>query len=141
MYLGAWYYDPIYLIYVAAYRDGKKIFTLQISESGRELKREGSEMNLFNDIKPSMFVEVTALDYKHKVKGCVGGHNIKLHKDKSVEECSDICDANPACLAFEYGVAYGGGGKYKARDCQEQSSKNYAGCDGAYHNLDLYIKP
>eukprot|EP00497_Spongosphaera_streptacantha_P005610 TRINITY_DN69_c0_g2_i4.p1 TRINITY_DN69_c0_g2~~TRINITY_DN69_c0_g2_i4.p1 ORF type:complete len:540 (-),score=99.35 TRINITY_DN69_c0_g2_i4:1065-2570(-) len=48
------------------------------------------------------------------------------------------------CVAFEYGVAYGGAGKsnggYKPRDCQPQRASNHEDCDGAYHNLDLYKK-
>ena len=51
-----------------------------------------------------------------------------------------LCAANAKCLAFEYGVAYGGAGGYKAGDCQLQSSSNSGGCDGGYHNLDLYTK-
>jgi hypothetical protein len=37
-------------------------------------------------------------------------------------------------------VAYGGHGGYKAKDCQLQSSAKVENCDGAHHNLDLYIK-
>ena len=55
-------------------------------------------------------------------------------------ECAAICDANALCLAFEYGVDYGGDGEYEAGDCQEQSSAVLNGCDGAHHNLDLYVK-
>merc|ERR1711871_366165 len=79
-------------------------------------------------------------DYEHIVKGSVGGHNIIKYSDKTVDECKAICDGMSDCVAFEYGVAYGGSGGYKAKDCQPQSSADYSNCDGAHHNLDLYIK-
>jgi len=79
--------------------------------------------------------------YSHKVNGCVNGHNIIKYTDKSVEECKKLCDDyGPGCKAFEYGMNYGGGGGYLARDCQLQNSANSAGCNGAHHNLDLYTK-
>ena len=53
---------------------------------------------------------------------CVDGQNIEALRGKTVAECASICDANALCLAFEYGIDYGGGGEYEARDCQEQSS-------------------
>merc|ERR1719410_2756052 len=81
------------------------------------------------------------LTYKKITKGCVNGMNIVRYADKSVSECTLLCNANPKCKAFEYGVAYGGKrGNYKARDCQLQSSANAANCNGADWNLDLYIK-
>lgn len=80
------------------------------------------------------------LSLRHFKKGCVNGHNIKMLKDKSVTECANACWAHGSeCKAFEYGVAYGGAGRYQPRDCQLQSSSNRAYCNGAYHNLDLYI--
>ena len=36
------------------------------------------------------------------------------------------------------GVNYGGTGRYKAGDCNLQSSSNTEGCDGTNHNLDFY---
>merc|ERR1719506_1275863 len=80
-------------------------------------------------------------DYTHLPRGCVHAHNIKLHKGKTVAECAAICDANPLCLAFEYGVEYNGSGPYEAKDCHEQSSADPGTCDGGRNNLDLYIKP
>ena len=63
------------------------------------------------------------------------------YTDKDVDECKELCSQHVNCLAFEYGVAYGGGGVlYKPRDCQLQDSSAKDGCDGAYHNLDLYVK-
>jgi len=80
-------------------------------------------------------------DYLHIAMGCVGGHNIHKYTQRTVDQCAIICDANPECLAFEYGVSHGGGSSvYDAGDCQPQSSADYQGCDGAYHNLDLYVK-
>jgi hypothetical protein len=33
--------------------------------------------------------------------------NMYLLKNKTVEECKQICNNDPLCLAFEYGVNYG----------------------------------
>ena len=51
-------------------------------------------------------------------------------KGQSVEQCGALCDREPACKAFEYGV-------YN-RDCRLQDSSNNEGCNGYVHNLDLY---
>ena len=83
---------------------------------------------------------MTASGYTHLPATCVHGNNIELHKGKTVAECAAICDANALCLAFEYGVEYGGGGSYEAGDCQEQSSAEVTDCSGTYNNLDLYVK-
>jgi hypothetical protein len=84
---------------------------------------------------------LTASGYTHLPAACVHGNNIELHKRKTVAECAAICDANPSCLAFEYGVEYGGSnGNYEAGDCQEQSSAEVTDCSGTYYNLDLYVK-
>jgi len=81
-----------------------------------------------------------AYNYAYLPRRCVHGNNIILYNDKSVTECKALCDKVTNCLAFEYGVAYGGNGGYKAKDCQLQSSKSFTDCDGSHHNLDLYIK-
>jgi len=71
----------------------------------------------------------------------VNGNNLQLYRDKSAHECAKLCNDNPNCQAFEYGVDHGGSGQtYKPRDCQTQSSAEFAGCDGTQNNLDLYIK-
>ena len=58
-----------------------------------------------------------------------------------MEECEELCSQNKNCVAFEYGVAYGGGGNYQPRDCQlSDSAAETEGCDGSYHNLDLYVR-
>eukprot|EP00662_Eupelagonemidae_sp_cell21_P058050 gene58050-biopygen40803 len=86
--------------------------------------------------------------YEHIVKACVQGHNIQKYAERTVDECVALCDVNPACVAFEYGVDHGGNlsieeysvDKYRPGDCQPQSSMNYQRCDGAHYNLDLYVK-
>merc|ERR1719222_286650 len=77
-------------------------------------------------------------NYVHMAKGCVNGRNIKLYKNKSVKECAIICDNTPTCKGFEYGVAYGGRGRYVPGDCQPQYSSDTRNCNGGYHNLDFY---
>ena len=47
----------------------------------------------------------------------MGGANIVKHLDKTIEECEEICNGISNCVAFEYGVAYGGRGGYKPKDC------------------------
>ena len=80
-------------------------------------------------------------DYEHIAPGCVYGCNIINYGDKTVPECMDLCDAEPECVAFEYGVDYGGsGGPLDVGECQLQNCDDYQGCDGSQHNLDLYIK-
>ena len=91
-----------------------------------------------------VYMSAVALErasYTHLVKGCVHGHNIILRASKTVAQCEALCEAEPRCKAFEYGVAHGGAYTgYKPSDCQLQDSENGATCSGAYHNLDLYIK-
>jgi len=73
--------------------------------------------------------------------GCVNGNNIRKYSDKTEEQCAQLCrDYGSGCKGFEYGVAYGGGGSYLAKDCQLSSSANTAGCDGRYYNLAFYTK-
>jgi hypothetical protein len=77
----------------------------------------------------------------HQRAACVSGHNIHIHSNKTVEECKEICAADPQCKSFEYGVPHGGAETYiKTRDCRPQSSADSTGCDGAYYNSDLYIR-
>lgn len=68
------------------------------------------------------------------------GHNIIMYTGKTASQCKLLCDAEPTCVAFEFGVAYGGGGRYQPGDCQLQSSADSSGCDGSHYNLDLYVK-
>jgi len=81
-----------------------------------------------------------AFEYKHYPAGCVDGNNMKLVPGKTILECTELCDAERKCLAFEYGVAYGGPGRYKPGDCQMQTSADRRNCDGRTHNLDLHVK-
>ena len=46
----------------------------------------------------------------------------------------------PNCVAFEFGVDYGGAGAYNPGDCQPNDSVDHTGCNGCVQNLDLYIK-
>ena len=62
------------------------------------------------------------------------------YTNKKVAECKELCSQNTKCVAFEYGVAYGGGGTYKSRDCQLSDSTEKYGCDGSDHNTDLYVR-
>jgi hypothetical protein len=102
----------------------------------------------------------TSRTYEHRPKGCVVGNDISPgYTGQTVAECAARCDANPSCLAFEYGVNYGGsggmewrhgvthgvgGGGYKPQDCLLKSSTNDGGCDefttvymkGSYGALD-----
>ena len=59
----------------------------------------------------------------------------------SVEECKTKCNEEASCLAFEYGVPYGGSGnEFKPKDCHLQSGADPKGCDAVHYNLDLYVK-
>lgn len=79
--------------------------------------------------------------YEHFPETCVNKHNIKLFKSKTVKECAELCDAEPACLGFEFGVQHGGGSKaYEPGDCQLSSSSDSTGCSGKDLNLDLFVK-
>ena len=59
----------------------------------------------------------------------------------SIEECKTKCNEEASCLAFEYGVPYGGSGtEFKPKDCHLQSGADPKGCDAVHYNLDLYVK-
>ena len=79
-------------------------------------------------------------EYEHFSRSCVHGNNIVKYTGKSVSSCKDLCSARPDCLAFEYGVSYGGIGSYQPKDCQLQSSRDTTECDGSHFNLDVYIR-
>eukprot|EP00930_Biecheleria_cincta_P086582 TRINITY_DN7584_c0_g1_i1.p2 TRINITY_DN7584_c0_g1~~TRINITY_DN7584_c0_g1_i1.p2 ORF type:complete len:382 (-),score=78.06 TRINITY_DN7584_c0_g1_i1:290-1435(-) len=79
--------------------------------------------------------------YKHFPKKCVIGFNIEKHERRTRKQCQALCDKDATCVAFEYGMNYGGSsGNYKPGDCQLSSHSDYYGCDGANFNLDLYVK-
>jgi len=78
-------------------------------------------------------------EYHHHERSCVKNHNIAKYENKTVDQCKALCDANPKCKAFEYGVAYGGS-PHKPRDCLLQDDVYHADCDGKKYNLDLYMK-
>ena len=87
-------------------------------------------------------VAIDGYAYDQFIKSCVNGHNIDIYADKSIAECKALCSARLDCLAFEYGVPYGGllTGIYNPKDCQLQDSADKSGCDGMSLNLDLYVK-
>ena len=78
--------------------------------------------------------------YEHFPKACVNGENIVLYPNLSVDDCKIKCNERDDCVAFEYGVPYGGSGNYNLRDCNLQSGTDKTGCDASHHNLDLYVK-
>jgi len=58
----------------------------------------------------------------------------------SVDECAEICNADSACVAFEYGVEYPGLSGVALGACRPQyESTILSPCH--HHNFDLYIKP
>ena len=79
-------------------------------------------------------------NYDHTSKACVAGHNLILYPNLSLDECKIKCNERSDCLAFEYGVPYGGSGGYNPNDCNLQSGANPSGCSGSHYNLDLYVK-
>ena len=62
--------------------------------------------------------------------------------DQTVEQCKAICDGDDLCMAFEFGVSYGGSkGSYQPGDCQPQSTaEGINEGSGEAYNLDLYVK-
>ena len=86
------------------------------------------------------FISESSSCWTHKAGKCVFGSNIIKYNDKSVDVCKTLCLKEPRCVAFEYGVPYGGSGNYKARDCQLQSKQDVGTCNGKEYNLDLYVK-
>ena len=74
------------------------------------------------------------------MKGCVLHHNIVGYATKTLEECKSLCSAEPKCLAFEYGVQYGGRATRPPGYCQLNDSVDRAKCDGVINNVDLFVK-
>jgi len=72
-------------------------------------------------------------------KACVSGHNIgsKL-SGTTAAECASFCNAESRCVAFEFGVNYGGS-PYEAGDCLLNDASDPSGCRGESVNLDLYV--
>ena len=85
---------------------------------------------------------VSHLDYTHFPKSCVAGHKISSHSNKSLNECTQLCNDDKDCRIFQYGVAHGGDkGNIQPRDCILKSSNNRQFCDGEAWNVDTYEKP
>ena len=61
----------------------------------------------------------TALyNYTYHEFGSISGENLYLIENQTVEQCMAICDADPECMSFEYGMAYDGPeGDYELGDC------------------------
>jgi len=86
------------------------------------------------------YSEDVVVGYTHHPKTCVSGSNIASYDDLSIQECAVICNNDPLCVAFEYGVNHGGPvTAFDARTCVPQSSAAL-NCDGAHYNIDLYVK-
>ena len=59
----------------------------------------------------------------------------------SLDQCKAHCDDLPGCVAFEFGVNYGGAQTaYQEGDCQPQSASSPVNYLSDEWNLDLYIK-
>jgi len=70
----------------------------------------------------------------------VSGHNIGQKRTGTTPAtCAALCDASSICVAFEFGVNYGGS-PYQPGDCLLQDSSDSSGCPGREVNLDLYVK-
>jgi len=89
----------------ASYRDRD----CQLQDSADFSNCNGGGANLDVYIKPNQ--------YFHESEGCVNGYNLELFEDSTVEECQEICDLMPECMAFEFGTDHGGGGSYENGDC------------------------
>ena len=87
------------------------------------------------DVVPSTMVEgVTALDTRFIATVQMDGVEILLligmHREARLHGTANSqinIHTIGNCVWFEYGVSYCGGGGYKPRDCQPQSSSNTVG--------------
>ena len=70
---------------------------------------------------------------------CVWDKSIAKYSSSTVSECKNLCNQRPDCLAFEFGVDYGGSTN-KPNDCLLHSGMNTGGCYGPQWNVELYIK-
>jgi len=71
--------------------------------------------------------------YTRVSPGCVLNHDIDTIEGKSLEECGQICTAEPACAAFEY--------RMQPPICKPQvSTYEFEKCNSDADVLDLYIK-
>ena len=133
------------LVMVVEFSDDKSTWTEWtgeriVTQPKEQSQTSTSRTNTWQEAISKCSVPNRNPSYTHYTKACVGGHNIIKFTGKTVEQCKEICSAMSNCVAFEFGVAYGGAGGYQAGDCQPQSSANRGSCDGSYHNLDLYVK-
>jgi len=102
------------------------------------------DLDLTSTAVPASTTTTEAPQYQYLQinKGCVHAHSISTHRGKSVLECMRVCDTMSSCVAFEYGVDYGGGaaGHLVVKECRLKTSTARSDCDGAKHDTDLYIK-
>jgi hypothetical protein len=81
------------------------------------------------------------VSYKQMPEACVQGHNMGKYPGKTVDECKSICNSDPKCKAFEFGVPHHGDNqKYRPNDCIPNDASDPFGCQGSHFNLDLYVK-
>ena len=84
-------------------------------------------------------IQLADIGYDRHERSCVDGYNIRLISDQSTAECAALCDADVACVGFEYIVDYGGNDtSFNPRDCQLSSGVDMTGCDGDHYNCDFY---
>jgi len=86
-----------------------------------------------------LYIKIDLPTYTRHPKACVVNHNIRKYTEKTRHECSFICDVDPDCRAFEFGVNHGGA-PYQPGDCIPNDSAELTGCDGASVNLNLFTK-
>merc|ERR1712217_723665 len=77
--------------------------------------------------------------YSYFAQTCVMGHNIRVYKHKTITQCSTMCNQQPACVAFEFGIDYGGSFQ-SPNDCNLNNGVDSTGCDNLANNFDLYVK-
>lgn len=74
-------------------------------------------------------------------QSCVKGSILEGFVGKTVEECAALCEQAHQCVAFEYGVWYGGTNTdFPPRHCGLRDRVEREKCDGALQNVDLYIR-
>ena len=107
---------------------------LQTSNDPSNCRGQDWNLDLYIKIPPDVG------GYAHMPRKCVNGHNLRHAGHKSLADCRAECNNEGFCVAFEYGVAYGGSGARKPGDCILQDHTDNYDCDGSHHNTDLYLK-
>lgn len=119
-----------------------------MGSSSTQVSAKGGQASLPDALLQGLFPhgpvhgDTSLSSYSKIAPGCVTGSNIKIHHGKSLEECVFICNSDPDCKAFEYGVPhFGDSSKYEPHDCIPNTGADPNGCNGDFYNLDLYVKP